>query len=550
LGIIGLKYWGMSQMFGEDPVPECKEDRVYDVQLGDGMEAGAMASTSRGLSQPAGGVGVVNRTAVLTSAAETSGIRTLGSRGSLSFAAAAMAGAGINGARNSSHDRRALAANSPPKLVFSIGGKPLNRMLTIFQAVQQQANDNEDEEDQFTGPGFPLGSGRRLWGEVYTIKYQRPDLSGDPIPCNGAKVANAGPSSRVVSSTEIDCSWQQAALLDSILQVELPCDFDKANSTYDILLLLRVLEALNRLAPSLYAQAAVDAFAQGKAESIEEIQVAGSLVSKEEFLSSKLTPKLARQMQDALALCSGGWPAWCHQLTQICPFLFPFETRRQYFHSTAFGLSRALQHLQQQQGADGRAARNERDLQVGRLQRQKVRVSRSRILDSAAKVMELYSGHKAVLEVEYFGEVGTGLGPTLEFYTLLSHELQRSTLDLWRTESRSVLKVDASSTDVDMVEEDIKESLSAVDHSEPSVNSTDYVYAPHGLFPRPWPPNTDRSDTKYGRVLGHFRLLGQVIAKALQDGRLLDLPLSAAFYKLVLGQVCYDLSWIPEIGAS
>jgi E3 ubiquitin-protein ligase TRIP12 len=164
--------------------------------------------------------------------------------------------------------------------------------------------------------------------------------------------------------------------------------------------------------------------------------------------------------------------------------------------------------------------------------------------------MELYSGHKAVLEVEYFGEVGTGLGPTLEFYTLLSHELQRSTLDLWRTESRSVLEVDAHSTDVDMVEEDIKESLSAADHSEPSVNSTDYVYAPHGLFPRPWPPNTDRSDTKYGRVLGHFRLLGRVIAKALQDGRLLDLPLSAAFYKLVLGQVCYDLSWIPEIGAS
>lgn len=53
-----------------------------------------------------------------------------------------------------------------------------------------------------------------------------------------------------------------------------------------------------------------------------------------------------------------------------------------------------------------------------------VRVSRRRILDSAQKVMELYAASRVVLELEYFGEVGTGLGPTLEFYTLLAHELQ------------------------------------------------------------------------------------------------------------------------------
>ena len=34
-----------------------------------------------------------------------------------------------------------------------------------------------------------------------------------------------------------------------------------------------------------------------------------------------------------------------------------------------------------------------------------VRVSRTRILDSASKVMELYASKRAVLELEYFGEV-------------------------------------------------------------------------------------------------------------------------------------------------
>ena len=31
-------------------------------------------------------------------------------------------------------------------------------------------------------------------------------------------------------------------------------------------------------------------------------------------------------------------------------------------------------------------------------------------------------------------QVGTGLGPTLEFYTLMSRELQRADLSLWRGE--------------------------------------------------------------------------------------------------------------------
>ena len=53
------------------------------------------------------------------------------------------------------------------------------------------------------------------------------------------------------------------------------------------------------------------------------------------------------------------------------------------------------------------------------------------------KVMELYAHSRAVLELEYFNEAGTGLGPTLEFYTLLSHELQRKGLTMWRSDDGS-----------------------------------------------------------------------------------------------------------------
>lgn len=39
--------------------------------------------------------------------------------------------------------------------------------------------------------------------------------------------------------------------------------------------------------------------------------------------------------------------------------------------------------------------------------------------------MQDLAGSKALLEVQYENEVGTGLGPTLEFYALVSKELQK-----------------------------------------------------------------------------------------------------------------------------
>lgn len=47
-------------------------------------------------------------------------------------------------------------------------------------------------------------------------------------------------------------------------------------------------------------------------------------------------------------------------------------------------------------------------------------------------MFELYGSSSSILEVEYFEEVGTGLGPTLEFYSLVSKEFVRKDLKIWR----------------------------------------------------------------------------------------------------------------------
>ena len=73
-----------------------------------------------------------------------------------------------------------------------------------------------------------------------------------------------------------------------------------------------------------------------------------------------------------LAICGGNLPAWVKQLVFDCKFLFPFDLRRRYFYCTASGLARALQHLQQQQTAEGATSSTaDRELRVSRIQRSK-----------------------------------------------------------------------------------------------------------------------------------------------------------------------------------
>ncbi|KAL5788849.1 hypothetical protein ACOSP7_005798 [Xanthoceras sorbifolium] len=533
----------------DDSLPLCMADKVHDVKLGDSAEDSAAAPTaSDSQANPASGSSSRSAAVRGSDPADFRSGTSYGSRGAMSFAAAAMAGRGSANGRGlrGGRDRQGRplfgSSNEPPKLIFTAGGKQLNRHLTIYQAIQRQLVLDEDDDERFPGSDFISSDGSRLWSDIYTITYQRADSQTDRMSIGGSSSAIPSKSSKSGSAnSNSDAQSHRMSLLDSILQGELPCDLEKSNSTYNILALLRVLEGLNQLASRLRAQIVSDNYAEGKISSLDEHSATGVRVPSEEFINSKLTPKLARQIQDALALCSGSLPSWCYQLTKACPFLFPFETRRQFFYSTAFGLSRALYRLQQQQGADGHGSANERELRVGRLDRQKVRVSRNRILDSAAKVMEMYSSQKAVLEVEYFGEVGTGLGPTLEFYTLLSRDLQKVGLNMWRSNSSS----EKSSMEID--------GDGGKNGKLDNVSGTgDLVQAPLGLFPRPWPPNADASEgSQFSKAIEYFRLVGRVMAKALQDGRLLDLPLSTALYKLVLGQELdlHDiLSFDPEFG--
>jgi len=249
------------------------------------------------------------------------------------------------------------------------------------------------------------------------------------------------------------------------------------------------------------------------------------------FVNRKLNGKLLRQLADPLALCARALPSWCASLAAGCPPLFAFEARRLLLHSTAFGLPRALQRLQQQ-SSDGAAAPNDStergsEYRLGRLPRQKVRISRARVMDSALKVMDLYAGQKAALEVEYFGEVGTGLGPTLEFYTLVSRELRRTELRLWRDDA--VPPAAKPTSDKDAGKDGADKGANDGDEEAPT-----YVFSPCGLYPRAIVQGADGAGVP-ARTVQLFTFMGKFVAKAMLDTRLVDLPFSNTFYRQLLG---------------
>ncbi|KAJ6913754.1 E3 ubiquitin-protein ligase UPL4 isoform X1 [Populus alba x Populus x berolinensis] len=360
-----------------------------------------------------------------------------------------------------------------PKLVFYLEGQRLDQTLTLYQAILQQKVKADRE----------INSTAKLWTQVHTLTY---GIVVDPEDDSPPDHSSTAQNSSMLD--QVGAYMQHPAFFSSLFNGELTSDLDKYSPTNDVLFLLKSLEGLNRFIFHLMSRERIHAFAEGLIDNLGYLKVAVRPVSQNEFVSCKLTEKLEQQMRDSLAVSIGGMPVWCNQLMDSCSFLFSFEARCKYFRLSAF----SRQQVQPQPSSHNNSGVSRDGLpNAGSLSRKKFLVLRDRVLESAAQMMDSYAHVKAPIEVEYNEEVGTGLGPTLEFYTL----------------------------------RDLQAEYSGI------VNSS------FGLFPRPWPSSVDASDAaQFSEVIKKFFLLGQIVAKALQDGRVLDLPFSKAFYKLILQQ--------------
>ncbi|KAJ4353065.1 Ubiquitin fusion degradation protein 4 [Ascochyta clinopodiicola] len=349
----------------------------------------------------------------------------------------------------------AAAVQSTPQdwhIEFSVNDQPISSETTIYRVVhfnQAQASDV---------------SQRTVWNAVHTIKFKR--VAGPPP--GEASSQTPPPESKAESQS-------------------MPASLDNHPVTSGILRLLNLLHGLNSHLDDVLS------------ENKDQIKLNAEPLSQ--FVNTKLTAKLNRQLEEPLIVASNCLPSWSEDLARFYPFLFPFESRHLFVQSTSFGYSRCMTRWQNTQTANDTRNDRHRDERpfLGRLQRQKVRISRSRILESAMKVMQLYGHSPSVLEVEYFEEVGTGLGPTLEFYSTVSREFSKKKLKIWREND--------------------------------SNGADEYAFGKRGLFPAPMSAHQAASEDGE-KKLEMFKVLGKFVARSMLDSRIIDVSFNPTLFRL------------------
>lgn len=240
------------------------------------------------------------------------------------------------------------------------------------------------------------------------------------------------------------------------------------------------------------------------------------------FLNYKLSAKLQRQLDEPLLVASGILPDWAVIIPREFSFLFPLETRLFFLRSTSFGYSRLIDYWLARSKDEGSLNSNSdlsgRVPMLGRSVRHKLRISRERLFASAVKVMETYASNPGLLEIEFFDEVGSGLGPTLEFYSNVSREFGKLKLYMWRSDEYEKL---------------VSKKL----------DSEIFVTEKQGLFPRP----INKSNPHLSNTLLYFKVLGKFLARAFLDSRLVDFNFNPLFFELAMNyalkkQISYSFS--------
>ncbi|XP_017139696.1 E3 ubiquitin-protein ligase TRIP12 isoform X5 [Drosophila miranda] len=386
------------------------------------------------------------------------------------------------------------------KLQFMIGEHVLPYNMTVYQAVKQ-FSPLVNEQPETDNESETLLGNASIWVQQHTIYYRpveeeasaaapvsssssscsssaqkhqqqatsssssTPSYANASSSCSSSGAAS-GSSSKKSHKSSSKCMRKKTELwhegiapsvvsaLKPFLNSVLPADVVTVqDASLDALCMLRVIHALNRHWEHLYG-----------------CVVRQSIIPQSEFVHPKITAKANRQLQDPLVIMTGNLPQWLPQIGMACPFLFPFETRHLLFYATSFDRDRALQRLLDTTPDLNAAESSERV--APRLDRRKRAISRAEILKQAEHILQDFGHSKALLEIQYEDEVGTGLGPTLEFYALVSAELQRTDLGLWngsdsyRQNSVTIVDVVKSSNAVLHIEDALE--ATTMDQSPPA----------------------------------------------------------------------------------
>ena len=368
---------------------------------------------------------------------------------------------------------------------------------------------------------------KSIWGKAYKLTYKIEDKDEDkkepnsPVtPTPGLPKAPATPTTALPMATQGSFNLAGVANTQQRVYSSYGKDFlgaaeylDTCSSSFpevkqqdtetpDAASVLRLLKVMHSLCQSSLAILETEG-----GEVADARTLVSGIPNEGDFRARSISNKLLKQMLDGLLLCTGQLSQiWCAELVYHCPFLFSFSTRLAFFELTSFGPTRSVIRLQEILQEEGEECK----VKVGRVHKQKIQLERESAFESAKRVMSLYGSQRSYLEFEFFDEVGTGLGPTLEFYTVVS--------------------------------KGIREDAAGAFLSADGAN--------YGLFPKP--VDFAQPAMREGRaaVLAYFKFVGAFVSRAIYDKRLVDVPLCPALLTVLSGGMLHpsDLRFVvPDV---
>jgi E3 ubiquitin-protein ligase TRIP12 len=418
----------------------------------------------------------------------------------------------------------AVEANNAQYNLY-MNGEIIDSNMTIFQVLYRQSHK--------AGKSLQHPSSMRFWDSIHSIEYEKksPNAQEALITSdNEWQLAASSKKKRGKRSIQKKVVGSQPSLGSNLVTYPSPTDYldGEEKSVQHELRLYHCIQKLNAMLDNVTSLINIGADEDAIAclsllrlihmicqetnilDHFEEALAERKrvIISSREFINTKISSKLVRQLQDPYILFTNCLPEWVMHLVSEYSFLFSYDTRKFYFQ-LHFGIARAIKKIQERQTRND--MNNRRNNGFVRIEKQKIKLARgTKFLESAFKVMENYGTTKAILEFEYENEEGTGLGPTLEFYTLVSEEIQKAGLNIWRDENN---------------ESGDGEQHECLPHDR-------IVKSCSGLFPKPIDPNNESVVQREERI---FNFLGRFVARAIYDDRIIDLPFSNSFYKAVQG---------------
>jgi E3 ubiquitin-protein ligase TRIP12 len=224
------------------------------------------------------------------------------------------------------------------------------------------------------------------------------------------------------------------------------------------------------------------------------------------FYNMKLDLFIFKETSSLKKLINSPYPFFANYISQNNSnhYLTKFQTRLLSFKTSFLPQYKSLINLQNFLKHNNPENASKISITIKKTMRLKINVEREKIISHAFNIINdsNFSDFIGYLEFEYKNEIGNGLGPTLEFYTLISDKI-RGDKNLW------------------------------------------YKTTDDSLYPKLI--NTENNNDNIYNIK-MFKLLGYIVGRAIFDDRLLDIPLNKIFWDRVLnrGITLESLKFIDE----